>query len=799
MRIDDALAGTSRLFLRGEAGSGKTTMLQWLAVRAARRDFPDRLGTWNETVPFLIRLRHYIGKDLPAPEGFLGQLGQHIADEMPKSWVHELLRNGKALVLVDGVDELLETERDHARDWLADLVEAYPRSRYVVTSRSAAASDQWLHRERFDAAEVQPMSWPDVREFIRHWHAAFRDAAADEAQRAHLSTCEESLLEALYARRDLRLLAASPLLCALICALNLERRMHLPRDRMELYEVALDMLLERRDAERHIPDNDSVMSKRDKALLLEDLAFWLIRNGWSDAPKNRAVDRFTHRLRSMPQVPTGGANVLDQLLQRSGLIREPVAGRVDFVHRTFEEYLAAHAAVNDDQIGELIRNAHDDQWREVVVLAAGHAQSRQRDELLRGLLARADTEPANQQALQVLAVACLETSPQLDWDLHSVIQQVAANLLPPSSVRQAETLARVGEPLLDLLAGRPPRRADQAVATIRAASLVGGHAALHLIISAALFEGDAVRNEVMRAWSFFEPQEYAKRVLSGSPHAKGLRINDPELAPALRYIPELASLTLDYVEGFGELAVLGDLPQLTYLSVIRDSKLCELGPLTCHPGLETILLHDSGEIDIRPLATIPRLRKLRFRADRASEVESLHSCPALDHLELVNVASDVPLTHYLPLRALRSLQLEGNDLEDLSPLVSLPQLSELETLSLSFCEGLTSVKRIEEVAGKLRSLALGGRGPAIDLSPLSGLRYLETFELDWNPRPDLAVIRDLPTLRDLYLDDNQPADLTPLRGVGGLTVHVGARQKVLGAELLGEGSTVIRAPEPDFV
>ena len=96
LRIDDALAGTSRLFLRGEAG-GKTTMLQWIAVRAARRDLPDRLNSWNDTIPFLLRLRHYIGKRLPAPEGFLGQLGQHIADEMPKGWVHGLLRTGKAL------------------------------------------------------------------------------------------------------------------------------------------------------------------------------------------------------------------------------------------------------------------------------------------------------------------------------------------------------------------------------------------------------------------------------------------------------------------------------------------------------------------------------------------------------------------------------------------------------------------------------------------------------------------------------------------------------------------------------
>lgn len=791
LRIDDALAATSRLFLRGEAGSGKTTMLQWLAVRSARRDFPGRLYAWNDTIPFMIRLRHYIGKPLPAPEGFLGQLGQHIADEMPKGWVHELLRTGKALILVDGVDELPEAERGPAREWLGRLVEIYPRARYVVTSRSAAAADRWLVQEGFDAAEVQPMSWPDVQEFVRHWHAAFRDSAVDEAQRNHLTFCEETLQESLYGRRDLRLLATSPLLSALICALHLERRMHLPRDRMELYAVALDMLLERRDAERRISDGEPVLSKTDKALILEDLAFWLIRNGWSDAEKSRVIERFEHRLFTMPQIHADADNVLDQLLQRSGLIREPVAGRIDFIHRTFEEYLAANAAVNDDQIGELVRNAHDDQWREVVVLAAGHAQPRQRDELLVNLLARARVDQGNQQTLQILAVACLETSPQLDYRLHSEIQKVAAELLPPSSIRQAETLARVGEPLLDLLASRPVRRVDQAAATIRAASIVGGHAALRLIKSAALFKGNSVRNEVMRAWPFFDARDYAVKVVSGSPYAKSLLITDPALASTLKCIPELTSLTLDFVDGSGDLSVIEDLPQLKYLSIPRDAKLKNLSPLRTHPGLESVLLYDSSEIDLRPLATVPHLYRLRFRADTSAHADSIRDCLVLRHLELVNVPALISLGDYLPGCALTSLQLEGNAMEDLSDFVGVRQLSQLEILSLSFCERLASLKGIEGVSATLRSLALGGNGSHIDMSSLASLRKLRRLELDWSPRPNLTVIRDLPELQDLYLADNQPVDLTPLRGIALLTIHVGKGQKVRGAELLGNGSRVV--------
>jgi hypothetical protein len=177
----------------------------------------------------------------------------------------------------------------------------------------------------------------------------------------------------------------------------------------------------------------------------------------SAAQKDRAIQRVAQRLATMPQIAADGAAVIDSLIERSGLIREPVADRIDFAHRTFEEYLAGHAAVGDDQIGELIRNADDDQWREVVVLAAGHAQPRQRSELLRGLLARADAEPAHRQALQTLAVACLETSSQLNPDLYAEIQDTASSLVPPNTIRSAEILATIGEPLLDLLADRPVR------------------------------------------------------------------------------------------------------------------------------------------------------------------------------------------------------------------------------------------------------------------------------------------------------------------------------------------------------
>ena len=795
LRIDEVLTGASRLFLRGEAGSGKTTLLQWLAVRAARQDFPERLSRWNELVPFLIRLRRSVGRELPAPEDFVNEVGRHIAADMPRGWVQRLLRDGRALLLIDGVDELPEPQRRPARDWLAALIDTFPDARYVITSRPGAAASTWLDAQGFAAAEIQSMGWSDVLEFVRHWHAAFRADSTDADHRDRLMASEAAMLEALHARRHLRLLATSPLLCALLCALNLDRRAQLPDERMELYAIALDMLLERRDAERLIPSPGELQFSRTvKSLLLEDLAYWLIRSGWSDAPRDRVTERFARRLMSMPRAGTGdGTAVLDALIVRSGVIREPVAGRIDFVHRTFEEYLAASAAVKDDEIGELVRNAHDDQWREVIVMAAGHAQPRQREEMLRGILARAEAEPRKRQFLETLAVACLEASPQLDQQLQVQITAIAESLLPPRGIRQAEVLATIGEPLLDLLTQRPARGARQAAATIRAASLVGGEAAVPLIAACGRVSGEAVHRELFRAWPLFDPEEYARIALSGAPDTTNVVIESPSLIPGLKHIPQLDILQIDFREGYGNLRFIHGLPGITLLNIMSDPALQDLTPLAAHPSLDHLRLHSCGDpVDLAPLAEIPMLRTVYFHASQAANIEALRDCRKIEHISINEVDGADYLLRLLPPHPLQSLNLDYCFWPpEVSDLPDVPALMELESISLlnTTC---SSIRGIGRWAESLTSFTLGDNPSPIDLGPLVELPNLVRLYLFDGAEEDLKILRELPALREVHLYGNSLIDLTALRGIKSVTIYVMRNREVRGTELLGEGSKVVR-------
>ncbi|MEV0650830.1 NACHT domain-containing protein [Phytomonospora sp. NPDC050363] len=598
-RVDQVLASTDRLFIRGEAGLGKTTLLQWIAVQCARQSFSGRLEPWNRMTPFFIPLRRHATGPLPTPELFLDEVGRNIAAEMPPGWAHRQLRSGQAIVLIDGVDELADDRREEVRSWLRGLAADFPLARYVVTSRPAAAPPTWLGGEKFTVAELEPMTRADVPVFIGRWHDAMRDQCTRDVERDDLDDCERQLKKAFGEHRHLRQLAGYPLLCALLCALNRDRGADLPKNRMELYDVALQMMLERRDSERRV-SGGLALSRTDKKVLLRDIAYWLIRNDWTSAPSDRVRERIRTKLTSMAQVSADADAVYRLLLERSGLIREPVEGSTDFVHRSFQEFLAAEQAVENDDIGVLIANAYTDIWSEVVVMAAGHASFGQREELLRGLLDRSDGDD-QRDALRLVAAACMETSPELSPQLRHLVREATAALLPPKTMEAAGVLARTGSFTLDLLARSTPIAENEVAATIRAAALIGDPAALSLIARFKRDTRNMVAVELYRAYDMFDAVEYTREVLVGSWQADTyMAVDDPEFIAILPMLKQLRHLSLSF-DPHGppvRLAFVCEMPTLVEIDLLSGR--FDLSPLTGLPASITVRLSPQTVITARP-------------------------------------------------------------------------------------------------------------------------------------------------------------------------------------------------------
>ncbi|MEI5097530.1 NACHT domain-containing protein [Streptomyces sp. PmtG] len=431
--VEAALAAHDRVLLRGVAGTGKTTLVQWLALTTARQDrVPGHLPQLLGRVPFVLPLRALAREDaeLPLPEGFLPWIGCPLSGSEPAGWAVRVLQAGRGVLLIDGVDEIPEAERPRARAWLARLRATFPGNLWLVTTRPSALPRGWLGHEGFREFTLTPMRPAYVRRFVGRWH----DAAHADGELA------AALLRSLRASAELGHLATNPLLCALICALHRERRGFLPQGRVALYEAALSMLLERRDRERDLYGRrQPKLDQKSATEPLKRLAYWLIRNGRTSLERETALD-LVERLRpSVPQLARAGAaeDVLRLLLDRSGLLREPAEGAVAFIHRTFQDFLGAKAALEEHDIGALVGHAHLDQWEDVLQMAVAQARPDERAELLTRLTSRADREPDDtvRARLRLLALASLDQATRLDPGVRATVR--GARRAAPAAPRHA--------------------------------------------------------------------------------------------------------------------------------------------------------------------------------------------------------------------------------------------------------------------------------------------------------------------------------------------------------------------------
>jgi len=650
-RVEFALGDSKRTLLRGLAGSGKTTLLQWVAVTAARGQFSGPLARWNGKIPFIVRLRSYAEGEFPQPSDLVGANAAPIASLEPKNWAIRCFAGEKALLLVDGVDELRTERRSKVKKWLSGFLAAFPDADVVVTSRPGAAEPQWLSELNFNPLFLESMTPADITEFSHRWHAAIREwgkqtgglpCALDE-----LDDYETSLLRRFESLRHLRTLATSPLLCAMLCALNLDRRKQLPSDRMKLYESALELLLERRDAERDVPAASLLkLNATVKISILQHLAWWLTLCVRSEASTQEAEYQIASALRRIPDIDEVDPHVvLKYLLERSGVIREPVSGRIDFVHRTFQEFLAGKYAAEEHYSDVLVRNAHLDQWRETVVMCVGHASVPIRAATIGGLLDRAEAEPRNARKLRMLAGAALETSRVLDQATTRRVEEGLSKIIPPKRAVEARSLARVGDRVLRHL---PSNLTDlsvaAAVACVRTAVFIGGDSAIDLLRQYSEDNRAEVQVELTEGWNYYPAERYATEVLADS-HLLNGRVHVTKIAQVLclKYLKHLreASVFIQSLPASGGFSFLADAPSVSDVIANVYSPL-DLSPLKEHVGLKQIRLGGRAELHhIEVLSSIPNLEGLGLTSLTRSEFALVARCAGLRELRIYDDPMDI--------------------------------------------------------------------------------------------------------------------------------------------------------------
>ena len=411
----------------GAPGTGKTTMLQHLALRLARgTGRPPRGGRPRRDLPVLLYLRDHAGTiaerpDIPLAEVIRTSLGRHRADE-PPGWFEQQLDRGRCVVLLDGLDEVaVEEERRAVAAWVEQQIASWEQNDFVLTSRPHGYLSAPLNRAQ--VLQVRRFTGEQISRFVHGWYRAIERLSTGADDRGVAARADEEaadLLRRLRSRPELYELAANPLLLTMIA--NVHRyRGALPGSRAELYAEICQVLLWRRQEAKHIPvpaAPQSQVSGAKKEIVLRELAFRMMAERTRDVATPRALELLEQAL-SRVATTVSAEEFLSSVIA-SGLLVERERGLCAFAHHTLQEHLASLHIQHRGLVRVLQESVDDDWWRETTLLYA----------------ARVDPAPVVEACLAsrsttalALAFDCAEEATEFDPDTARRLEALRAATL----------------------------------------------------------------------------------------------------------------------------------------------------------------------------------------------------------------------------------------------------------------------------------------------------------------------------------------------------------------------------------
>ena len=404
----EAVHSHRHLVLLGDPGGGKSTFLRHLAWALARRglDQPSdatALFGWDDQrrlLPVILPLRALAGR--LAEHGASAQTVYNAllaeiqsyniaqADDM----FSESLHRGAALLLFDGLDEVpLDTipgvtaDRRTTLRAVRDFAQIHAGAALIVTCRVRAFDEELRAELGWPVETLALFTLGQIRHFVPAWYREL--VHCRQIEPAQAERMGQQLLDTILASPKLRAMAENPLLLTMM-ALVLYNKGELPRDRPQLYERILELLLGQWDKVREgqslaeaigVPDWGSERIRP----LLDRLSFQAHALATSADGRGRLARRdvreaLEHFLvqAGMREEQAAAASVrcLDYFNHRSGLlVPDDAQDSYTFAHLTLQEHCAGRALVLDPDAAALIlRHRADDRWREPILLGLGVAQ-----------------------------------------------------------------------------------------------------------------------------------------------------------------------------------------------------------------------------------------------------------------------------------------------------------------------------------------------------------------------------------------------------------------------------------------
>jgi len=375
-----------RLAIVAHPGYGKTTLTRYLALSYSCLSYEKQGAT--KLLPILLRFYdiHKLVQSKTEPK--LDALVVKIIKGLPncselqvtEPWMKQQLKEGKCLVMLDGLDEVPEDRRETLSRWANHQMQEY-NSFFILTSRphgydASLFSGVWqLGILDFTSDQKRNFleKWYRVVMWRQKWEILLKESR--QQPESHSLSQEQakaqSDAEAQQAATDLyrqivgnlainTQLAVNPLLLTIIAATH-NAFDALPERRATLYRKMFGLLLEDRPNRRdtHLKLKEAEQNQA----VLQALALSLTNQGDTQFTGKQGISWIQTRLAEhcndgncTPQ------QFLKDIEQVAGLLTGGDSDLYQFAHKTFQEYLAAAEIQAQGLQALLLERLQSDDW-----------------------------------------------------------------------------------------------------------------------------------------------------------------------------------------------------------------------------------------------------------------------------------------------------------------------------------------------------------------------------------------------------------------------------------------------------
>ncbi|MCU0525595.1 MAG: GUN4 domain-containing protein [Elainella sp. Prado103] len=357
---------SQRLAIVADPGYGKTTLTRYLALSYSCPTYEEQGAA--KLLPVLLRFRdiHSLveSETQPKLESLIVQMIKGLPNcselQVTEPWMKQQLKDGKCLIMLDGLDEVPEQRRETLSRWAKRQMQEYD-SFFILTSRPHGYDASLFQGGGVRQLGILDFTNDQKREFLEKWYRVvlwrqkWEILLREHQQQPSPQLSEEqakaqSEAEAQRAVADLyrqivgnlainTQLAVNPLLLTIIASTH-NAFDALPERRVNLYRKMFGLLLEDRPNRR-----DTRLKLKEAAqnqVVLQALALNLVQRGETQFTPKQGAEWIKARLAEQcSETECTPQQFLREIEQVAGLLTGGDSDLYQFAHKTFQEYLTA--------------------------------------------------------------------------------------------------------------------------------------------------------------------------------------------------------------------------------------------------------------------------------------------------------------------------------------------------------------------------------------------------------------------------------------------------------------------------